>query len=146
MTVDEFDVLTTQLARLRVQQASEPTPNAAASDPVVPGSGLAEQIALLESALRRAVVERPGARNSEDRGFALAAVGTIVDAHDGAKTCRYRLTLGVEARDHGDVLAISAFSPVGAALMGRAVDDTVDVVLPRGRHRSLEVRRIVGDR
>jgi transcription elongation GreA/GreB family factor len=145
VTVRELEVLTDLLSRLKLRLASGPVATAAPGDPVVPGSGLADQVAFLESALRRAVVAHPDARRPGDPGFALAAVGTVVDTHDGAKRCRYRLTLGLDARDDGEeVLAVSVSSPVGAALMGRAVGDAVDVDLPGGRHRSLEILRIVG--
>lgn len=145
VTVLEFEVLSTQLVRLKTQQASEPAVNAAPVDPVVPGSGLADQIVLLENALRGAVIVHPDTYRPDNRGYALAAVGTTVEVHDGSRLCRYRLTLGVDVEDEGDVLAVSAFSPVGAALMGCAVGDTVDIALPGGRSRSLEVQRIVGD-
>lgn len=145
MTVFEWEVLTTQLARLKRELASEPATRTAPVDPVVPGNALADQIDLLEGALRRAVVAHPGTCGPDARGYALAAVGTTVEVHDGTRRCAYRLTLGVDARDDGDVLAVSAFSPVGAALLGRAVGDTVEIELPGGRSRTLEVLAIVGD-
>lgn len=145
VTVFEFDVLSTQLARLKAQQASEPAGNAAPVDPGAPGNGLADHIVLLENALRRSVIAHPDTYHPDNRGYALAAVGTTVEVHDGSRQCHYRLSLGVDVEDEGNVLAVSAFSPVGAALMGRAVGDTVDIALPSGRSRTLEVLRIVDD-
>lgn len=145
MTVFEWEVLVAQLARLESERASEPSSNPAPVDPTVPGSGLADQIELLGGALRRAVIAHPDTYGRETRGYSLAAVGTTVEVDDGTKRCSYRLSLGVDARDVGDVLAVSAFSPVGAALMGSAVGDVVEVVLPGGRNRSLEVISIVDD-
>jgi len=142
VTVFEFEVLTTQLARLKIQQASEPAANAAPVDPVVPGDALADQVVLLETALRRAVIAHPDTYHPDNRGYALAAVGTTVEVHDGSRRCFYRLTLGVDVEDEGDVLTVSAFSPVGAALMGRPVGDTVDIDLPGGRARTLVILRI----
>lgn len=142
VTVFEWEVLNTQLARLKSEQASEPTTIASPIDPTVPGNALADQIELLESALRRAVIAHPDSYGPDNREYALAAVGTIVEVDDGRKRCFHRLTLGVDVRDDGDVLAVSAFSPVGAALMGRAVGDTVDIDLPGGRRRSLEILSI----
>lgn len=145
VTVFEFESLTTQLARLKVEQVSRPAGNTGPVDPAVPGNGLADQIVLLETALQRAVIAHPDTYHPDNRGYALAAVGTTVQVHDGAKRCFYRLTLGVDVHDDGDVVAVSAFSPVGAALMGRAVRDTVEIALPGGRSRTLEVLRITDD-
>lgn len=145
VTVTEFEVLNTQLARLKVELASTPAANAGPVDSSVPGNGLADQVVLLETALQRAVVAHPDTSHPEHRGYALAAVGTTVQVHDGSKRCHYRLALGVDVHDEGDVLVVSAFSPVGAALMGRAVGDSVEIALPGGRSRTLEVERIEDD-
>ena len=49
---------------------------------------------------------------------------------------KHRITGGFELAEPGDV---SANSPVGEALMGRAPGDMVEVDLPNGRTAKLEV-------
>lgn len=145
VTVFEWEVLRTQLSRLKSELASEPAHRVAPVDPAVPGKSLADQIELLESTLRRAVIAHPDTYEPDNRGYALAAVGTTVKVHDGAKSCSYRLTLGVDVHDEGGALSVSAFSPVGVALMGRAVGEVADVALPGGGSRSLEILAIEDD-
>jgi len=91
----------------------------------------------LELALRRAVVAHPG-----ERGYALVAVGTAVEVDDGRRTSRYRVVLDGEAADRDAARPVSADSPVGAALLGRAVGETAVVALPDGRERRLRVLAI----
>ncbi|WP_210491290.1 GreA/GreB family elongation factor [Patulibacter sp. SYSU D01012] len=129
--------LKAELTRLRREASGWPTP--VADDPGAALADPSDRIALLELALVRSVVAYPG-----PTGYTVAAVGTTVEVEDGRRTCRYRLVLGVEATDEGVDRAVSATSPVGAALMGRSVGEVAHVELPDGRERSLRVVRVDG--
>ena len=59
-----------------------------------------------------------------------------VEDRDSGRRQRYRLTGGHEPLTLG---IASAGSPMGRALMGRRTGDVVEVVLPSGRRRSLEI-------
>jgi transcription elongation factor GreA len=61
---------------------------------------------------------------------------TVLDA-DTKKKEIYALTLGefIEADDDGDQVAVSMASPLGKALLGRKVGDTVDIILPMGKRK-----------
>jgi transcription elongation factor GreA len=93
------------------------------------------RIAALEATLAQAsVVEehtRPG----------VVGVGSIVTVDDVASGAgaRYRLVGSHEARSAGDV---SIGSPVGQALLGHRVGDTVVVDLPDGRIRELRLASV----
>ncbi|MEV4418959.1 GreA/GreB family elongation factor [Patulibacter sp. NPDC049589] len=137
VTKPGFDALVARLAELR-----EARERAAGTDPA-PGDDTAEltdRIILVETALARAVIAH-GARH----GYALAAVGTVVEVDDGARPCAYRLVLLHDEGDDTAATPVSVLSPVGAALMGRAVGDAVEIALPNRRLRSLLVRRIRDD-
>jgi transcription elongation factor GreA len=64
---------------------------------------------------------------------------TVLDA-DTKKKEIYALTLGefVEGDDGGEEMAVSMASPLGKALLGRKVGETVDITLPMGK-RTLKV-------
>lgn len=134
VTVAEYEALVSHLSRLKDEQRGDDT---RARGTAGPGSDVTDQVVLLETALERAVVAHPGRT-----GYTLAAVGTIVGVDDGRRRCTYRLTFEVDATDDRADRQVSAFSPVGAALMGRAVDETVDISLPDGRFRSLHILSI----
>jgi len=132
VTMTEYEALVSHLSRLKGEQDENGTREVGGSV-----SDVTDQVVLLETALERAVIARPGRS-----GYTLAAVGTIVGVDDGRRRCTYRLSFEVgEATDRAD-RQVSAFSPVGAALMGRAVDETVDISLPGGRSRSLYILSI----
>lgn len=66
------------------------------------------------------------------------ALGSTVEVkdRDSGRRQRYRLTGGHEPLTLG---IASAGSPMGRALMGRRAGDMVEIVLPRGRQRRLEI-------
>jgi transcription elongation factor GreA len=130
LTAAERDALATELQQLR----STDNAVADASDPTDPTGVVNDRIVLLEDALARAEVIP-----ADGDGYPVAAVGTAVEIDNGGRRRTYQLVLGV-APGHGD--AVSATSPVGAALLGQPVGATVDVHLPGGRTRSLELLRI----
>lgn len=65
--------------------------------------------------------------------------GSRVTVQDGATKQRevYALTLGefIEGDDAGTEVAISMASPLGKALLGRKVGETVDITLPMGKRK-----------
>ena len=93
------------------------------------------RIAALEATLAQAsVVEehtRPGV-------VSVGSIVTVDDVGSGAGA-RYRLVGSHETRSAGDV---SIGSPVGQALLGRRVGDTVVVELPDGRRRELRIASV----
>lgn len=137
MTKASHDAALADLERLRAEQAASAPAGSSLPEPPAAGADRTDQIVLLEIALARAVVAHPGAG-----GLRLASVGTTVDVDDGRRRCSYRIVLAVERTDDGPARPVSAFSPVGAALLGHAAGETVTVALPDGRTRALELRRI----
>jgi transcription elongation GreA/GreB family factor len=125
VTRPEYDALLAQLDRRRAERDADPA------------ADVADQIVQLETAAHRAVVAYP-----DDAGYLLVAVGTVVDVDDGRRRCRYRLAFDVDVPGEEGTTVVSAFSPVGLALVGRAPGDVVDIALPDGRVRSLRVVRI----
>jgi len=95
-------------------------------------AGIAHISMLLESAL---VVDEAALESG------LGALGSTVHVtdRDSGRRRRYRLTGGHEPLTLG---VASAGSPIGRALMGKRVGDIVDVVLPRGRRRRLEITAV----
>jgi transcription elongation factor GreA len=97
---------------------------------------LRAEISRIETLLAGAVVvEDQGA----DEGT--AGIGSIVEVRDASGSAHRHVITG--DYDRGEVSdglrAVSASSPVGQALLGRATGDQVEVELPGGRVRSLEV-------
>lgn len=90
----------------------------------------------LEAFLRAAEIVEEGAASSDQ-----VAIGSVVEVADLATgdVRRHRLSGGFEPFALGDV---SVNSPVGQALLGRAVGERVAVELPDGRSAKLEVRSI----
>lgn len=108
---------------------------AAANDPADPSHGLQARIALVEQALAQAQIL------DEDEP-SRAVVGTTVEVHDGRKLSRYTLTVLAPPIDPAGSIAVSVTSPVGVALIGASVGETVVVALPDGRRRELQVQQI----
>gem|GEM_PF-6100984 len=92
----------------------------------------------LEHTHETAVVVHPGAD-----GYDTVAVGTTVTVEEGDRSRTYRIVL--ERGDAPVVGTVSATSPVGRALVGRAVGDAATVTRPDGRARRLTVRGVVAD-
>lgn len=94
---------------------------------------LASRIRRLESLLDSAVImeETPGATG-------MVAIGSLVDVKSkrSGKVRELRLTGGFDLSGPDDV---SVNSPVGQALLGRTVGETVTVELPNGRTTKLEI-------
>jgi hypothetical protein len=128
------DALQARLRRLRAEHGAVGTD----VGDVVEATGVRNELATLELTLSRAVVA-----HAHGHRYALAAIGTVVDVVDGDRRSSYRLVLGPEPAEDDGSRSVSAFSPVGAALLGRAVGETVEVALPDMRVRSL---RVVGIR
>jgi transcription elongation factor GreA len=92
-------------------------------------AGMAQISMLLESAV---VVD--AAEVDDD----VITLGSVVEVHDRTRRRRHRLrVIGGHEPLAGAVA--SAGSPVGQALMGRRPGDVVDVALPNGRRRKLEI-------
>jgi len=96
---------------------------------------VAARLARLESIVSRATVVGPASSNET---VAIGSSVTIYDLGSG-DTFEYSIA-GAHATSEAGV--VSAVSPVGAALLGRARGDVVRVQLPRGRARELEVLAI----
>lgn len=135
MTAASRDELAATLAALQAAQHEQDTHGATPSDPSDPVLGLQGRIALVEQALAQAQVL------AEDEPTR-AVVGTTVEVHDGRKLSRYTLTVLAPPTDPEGSIAVSVTSPVGAALIGASLGDTVVVALPDGRRRELQVQRI----
>lgn len=90
----------------------------------------------LEAFLRAAEVVEEGEASSDQ-----VAIGSVVEVVDVASgdVRRHRISGGFEPFAVGD---ISVNSPVGQALLGRAVGERAAVELPDGRTVELEVRAI----
>jgi transcription elongation factor GreA len=93
------------------------------------------RIAALEATLAQASVVEEHARPGV---IGVGSIVTVDDVGSGAGA-RYRLVGSHEARSPGDV---SIGSPVGQALLGRRVGDTVLVDLPDGRTRELRIASV----
>jgi transcription elongation factor GreA len=75
-------------------------------------------------------------KDTEDRG--IVSIGSLVEVKDteSGAVREHRITGGFEPVEPRDV---SAGSPVGGALLGRAPGEIVEVELPNGRVATLEV-------
>jgi transcription elongation factor GreA len=98
---------------------------------------LEARISLLEDRLARAQVIDPSGQTTDQVRF-----GCTVRLEDAETAEEVRYTIVGE--DESDVSQgrISLTSPVGRALMGKAVDDTVEVKVPKG-NRKLDVLEIL---
>lgn len=135
MTAASRADLAATLVELQAAQHEHDVHGAPADDPTDPVHGLQGRIALVEQALAQAQVV------AEDEPTR-AVVGTTVEVHDGRKQSRYTLTVLAPPNDPAGSIAVSVTSPVGIALIGASVGDTVVVALPDGRRRELQVQQI----
>jgi transcription elongation factor GreA len=95
---------------------------------------LAASIAQISTLLEKALVVDPA--EFEEAG--VIAVGSLVEVADQSNGQRQELRLIGGHQPAAPGLA-SAGSPIGQALLGRRIGDTVEVSLPGGRRRKLEV-------
>jgi transcription elongation factor GreA len=95
-------------------------------------AGIAHISMLLETAL---VVDEA------EVGEGVATVGSVVEVRDqdSGRHQKLRLIGGHEPMSAG---VASAGSPVGQALMGRRPGDSVEIALPNGRRRHLEIAAV----
>ena len=86
---------------------------------------------LLEARIRTLHSRLDGAEIVEDASSDEVGIGSIVDvATDGGET------MTVEISAVGGAGTVSPTSPLGVALLGRTIGDTVDVQAPRGAWRA----------
>ena len=81
---------------------------------------------LLEARIRTLRARLEGARIVADAGSDEVGVGSVVDVEGNGQT------MTVEVSAVGGAGTVSPTSPLGAALIGHRVGDTVDVPAPRG--------------
>jgi transcription elongation factor GreA len=91
---------------------------------------------LLEARIRTLRSRLDGARIVEPASSDAVGVGSVIDVEDDAGQ-----TMTVEISAVGGAGTVSPTSPLGAALLGRKVGETVDVQAPRGAWRAT-VKRI----
>jgi transcription elongation factor GreA len=94
------------------------------------------RLAELEDIIARAEVIRPSVQNPDVVRFGATVV--LVD-EDTEEEAEYRLVGSYEADASAGQLSVT--SPLGRALIGKRLGDSVEVTTPRG-HRSYEVIRI----
>ena len=82
---------------------------------------------LLEARIRTLRARLENATIVEDAGSDKVGVGSVVDVDDGSGS-----TMTVEVSAVGGAGTVSPTSPLGSALLGRTVGETVDVQAPRG--------------
>jgi transcription elongation factor GreA len=86
---------------------------------------------LLDARFRTLRARLDGAQIVEDAGAGEVGVGSVVDiAGDGGQS------MTVEISAVGGAGTVSPTSPLGSALLGRKVGETVDVQAPRGAWRA----------
>jgi transcription elongation factor GreA len=81
---------------------------------------------LLEARIRVLHSRLDGAEIVDDAGSDEVGIGSVVDVEGNGRT------LTVEVSAVGGTGTVSPTSPLGAALLGRKLGDTVDVAAPRG--------------
>ena len=82
---------------------------------------------LLEARIRTLRARLDGAEIVEDSASDQVGIGSVVDVEDESGE-----TMTVEVSAVGGAGTVSPTSPLGAALLGRRIGDTVDVQAPRG--------------
>ena len=82
---------------------------------------------LLEARIRTLRARLDGAEIVEDSASDQVGIGSVVDVEDESGE-----TMTVEVSAGGGPGTVSPTSPLGAALLGRRIGDTVDVQAPRG--------------
>ena len=91
---------------------------------------------LLEARIRTLRARLDGAVIVEEASSDAVGVGSVIDVEDDAGQ-----TMTVEISAVGGAGTVSPTSPLGSALLGRKVGETVDVNAPRGAWRAT-VKRI----
>jgi transcription elongation factor GreA len=130
LTPEGLKALERDLATLRDKRAHVATGDVMREEQLL----LDARIASLEDVLDRAWTVHPASVES-----GVVAIGTTVAVRDLTtdETERYRVVGKYEPLRPGE---LSAASAIGRALMGLRVGETVDVDLPNGRVRQLEVQ------
>jgi transcription elongation factor GreA len=82
---------------------------------------------LLEARIRTLRARLEGATIVEEAGSDIVGIGSVVDVDDDGGS-----TMTVEVSAVGGAGTVSPTSPLGSALLGRKVGETVDVQAPRG--------------
>ena len=91
---------------------------------------------LLEARIRTLRARLDGAEIVEEASSDAVGVGSVIDVEDDAGQ-----TMTIEISAVGGAGTVSPTSPLGSALLGRKVGETVDVQAPRGAWRAT-VKRI----
>ncbi|MBB4662624.1 transcription elongation factor GreA [Conexibacter arvalis] len=137
----ELEYLSTEKRRevaARIKEAREfgdISENAEYDDAKNEQAMLESKIAQLEEKLRAATVI-----DSADLGTDVVGIGSSVEVDDAGKSATYTIVGSSEANPAERKL--SNESPVGKALVGAKVGDTVTVHLPNGRQRELKIKKI----
>jgi transcription elongation factor GreA len=90
---------------------------------------------LLEARIRTLRGRLDGATIVEQASSDAVGIGSVIDVEDDAGQ-----TMTVEISAVGGAGTVSPTSPLGAALLGRKVGETVDVQAPRGAWRATVTR------
>jgi transcription elongation factor GreA len=91
---------------------------------------------LLEARIRTLRARLDGAEIVEEASSDAVGIGSVIDVEDDAGQ-----TMTIEISAVGGAGTVSPTSPLGSALLGRKVGETVDVQAPRGAWRAT-VKRI----
>lgn len=137
----ELEYLSTEKRRevaARIKEAREfgdISENAEYDDAKNEQAMLESKIAALEEKLRAATVI-----DSKDIATDVVGIGSAVEVDDSGKSATYTIVGSSEANPAERKL--SNESPVGKALVGAKVGDTVTVQLPNGSSRELKIKKI----
>lgn len=137
----ELEYLSTEKRRevaARIKEAREfgdISENAEYDDAKNEQAMLESKIALLEEKLRAATII-----DSKDLGTDIVGIGSSVEVDDSGNSSTYTIVGSSEANPSERKL--SNESPVGKALVGAKVGDTVTVQLPNGKQRELKIKKI----
>jgi transcription elongation factor GreA len=137
----ELEYLSTEKRRevaARIKEAREfgdISENAEYDDAKNEQAMLETKIAQLEEKLRAATVI-----DSKDLNTDVVGIGSSVEVDDSGKSATYTIVGSSEANPAERKL--SNESPVGKALVGAKVGDTVTVQLPNGKSRQLKIKKI----
>jgi transcription elongation factor GreA len=86
---------------------------------------------LLEARIRTLRARLDGAKIVEEASSDAVGIGSVIDVEDDAGQ-----TMTIEISAVGGAGTVSPTSPLGSALLGRKVGETVDVQAPRGAWRA----------
>ena len=137
----ELEYLSTEKRRevaARIKEAREfgdISENAEYDDAKNEQAMLESKIAALEEKLRAATVI-----DSKDIATDVVGIGSAVEVDDSGRSATYTIVGSSEANPAERKL--SNESPVGKALVGAKVGDTVTVQLPNGKSRELKIKKI----